>query len=438
MKLSVLEIRLGERKIGHLFKYGDIIRLAVEPDYANDRERPMLSLSFQAADPAQTPALLLDPFSSILNSPGNGRLPAFFQNLLPEGILRKHIAMERKCDEDDHFELLAACGGDLPGKVYATPAPSDKSLTARLVTQNNDSVEMTVIDDPLDDGISLSGMQPKIALVKEGGRFVAARHLDSGHIIGKLPAAQYDLLPQVELLSLQLADAAGVTVCKATLEPLTLIDNKGELALGRSTHFLAVQRFDRDCPGRMHAEDFAQVLSVDPQNKYSGGTYADIAAMMLAVTGLGESAVLELTRRIAVSELLGNYDFHLKNIGILHHDDGRIELSPAYDIVAYCVYVRGSGHALRFTPEQKSREGLTPQQLRAFANDIGLPEPKLRKEVSKVCQLALERWPALIERSDLLDGQKAKLLEHLYSRPMVQTLMRRQAVKSNASAGSES
>lgn len=429
MKLRVLEILLGERAVGHLFQYGDIIRLAVDPDYANDRGRPMLSLSFQAADPAQTPALLLDPFSNILNSPGNGRLPAFFQNLLPEGVLRQHIAMERKCDENDHFELLAACGGDLPGNVYARPAKGGNELTARLVTQNNDSVEMTVIADPLEDGISLSGVQPKLALVKEGGRFVAARHLDSGHIIGKLPTAQYDLLPQVEHLSLQLAEAAGVNICEATLESIDLIDNTGQFILGKSKQFLAVKRFDRDCPGRMHAEDFAQVLSIDPQNKYKGGTYADIAAMMLAVEGLGEEAVLELMRRIAVSELLGNYDFHLKNIGILHHDDGRIELSPAYDIVAYCVYVRGSGHALRFSAGQKPREGLTPQQLRAFAIDIGMPEPKLRKEVSKVCQLALERWPAMIEKSDLLGDQKAKLLEHLYSRPMMQTLIRRQSAK---------
>ena len=429
MKLSILEILLGERRVGHLFKYGDIIRLAVDPDYANDRNRPTLSLSFRAADAEQTPALLLDPFSNILNSPGNGRLPAFFQNLLPEGILRKHIAMERKCSEDDHFELLAACGGDLPGNVYAKPAKQDKSLTARLVTQNNDSLEMTVIDDPLEDGISLSGVQPKIALVKEGGRFVAARNLDSGHIIGKLPTSQYDLLPQVENLSLQLARAAGATVCEATLEPIELINDTPQFVLGKSSHFLAVKRFDRDQPGRLHAEDFAQVLSIDPQNKYSGATYSDIAAMMLAVDGLGEPAVLELIRRIAVSELLGNYDFHVKNIGILHHPDGRVELSPAYDIVAYCVYVAGSGHALRFAPGLKSRDGLTPQELRAFAVDIGMPEPKLRKEVSKLCQLALEYWPEMIKNSDLLDEQKNKLLEHLYSRPMIQTLLKRHAAR---------
>lgn len=429
MKLSVLEISIGDTLVGHLFKYGDIIRLVVEPGYAHKRDRPMLSLSFQAADPEQTPALLLDPFSTILNSPGRNRLPAFFQNLLPEGVLRKHIAMERKCDEEDHFELLAACGGDLPGNVYARPAKGGKELTTRLVTQNNDSLEMSVIDDPLEDGISLSGVQPKIALVAQGGRFVAARSLDSGHIIGKLPTSQYDLLPQVEHLSLKLAKVAGVNACETTLELVDLIDNTGQFILGKSKHFLAVQRFDRDRPGRIHAEDFAQVLSVDPQNKYTGGTYADIAAMMLAVDDLGEPAVLELMRRIAVSELLGNYDFHLKNIGVLHHDDGRIELSPAYDIVAYCVYVRGSGHALRFADGQKSREGLTPQQLRAFAMDVGIPEPKLRKEVSKVCLLALNHWPAMIEQSELLPDQKKQLLEHMHSRPMMQTLLRRQAVK---------
>lgn len=428
MQLRVLEILLGERLLGHLFQYGDIIRFAVDQAYAYDSKRPLLSLSFKAADSEQTPALLLDPRSSILNSPGNSRLPAFFQNLLPEGILRKHIALQRKCAEDDHFELLAACGGDLPGNVYARPAHAGKSLTARLVTQNHDALEMSVIEQPLEDAISLSGVQPKMALIEAGGRFVAARNFESGHIIGKFPTTQYDLLPQLEFLSLKLAAAAGIAVCEASLEPIVLLGDAPQFVSVKSSHFLAVKRFDRDQPGRLHVEDFAQVLSVDPQRKYSGGTYSDIAAVMLAVDGLGEGAVLELVRRIAVAELLGNYDFHLKNIGVLHYPNGDVRLAPAYDIVAHCVYVRGAGHALRFAPGLQARASLTPKNLRMFANDIGLPEPKLRQEIARVCQLALERWPAMIKASGLLEEQKARLTAHFYSRPMVQALMRRRRI----------
>lgn len=424
MKFSVLEILLGSLRVGHLFRYGDIIRFAVDDGYANDPHAPLLSLSMLAGDPVQQRAFFLDTLNPALNSLGEGKLPGFFQNLLPEGVLRDHIVAERACDPNDHFEILAACGGDLPGNVYALPA-NDEHLTARLVTQNYDALEMSVVDDPLEDGVSISGMQPKIALLEKGGRFVAARHLDGGHVIGKLPTVQFDLLPQVEELSLRLAAAAGVNACIATLQPLDLIDAEHRFDLGDTDQFLAVQRFDRDRPGRLHAEDFAQVLAVDPSRKYSGGTYADIASVMLSVDGLGEPVVRELMRRIAVSELVGNYDFHLKNIGVLHFPDRRIELSPAYDIVAYSVYMNGRGHALAFTAGMDKRQILDPASLRAFCDAIGQPEPALRAVIADVCARALEHWPEMIAASTLRPEQKARLVEFIKGRPVMQSALRR-------------
>jgi serine/threonine-protein kinase HipA len=424
MRISVLEILIGDLRVGHLFRYGDIIRFAVDEAYANDAQAPLLSLSMLAGDPAQQRAFFLDSLNPVLNSLGEGKLPAFFQNLLPEGVLRDHIVAERNCDPNDHFEILAACGGDLPGNVYALPA-RDGHLTAQLVTQNNESMEVSVVDDPLEDGVSISGMQPKIALLKKGGRFVVARNLDSGHVIGKLPTSQFDLLPQVEELSLRLATAAGVNACTATLQPLELIDANHWYDLGDADKFLAVERFDRDRPGRLHAEDFAQILSVDSARKYTGGTYADIASVMLAVDGLGMPAVRELLRRIAVSELVGNYDFHLKNIGVLHFPGRRIELSPAYDIVAYSVYMGGRGHALAFSVGMKKHQILDPASLRGFCDALGLSEPALRAIISDVCARVLEHWPEMIEASELRPEQKKRLVEFIKSRPVLQSFLRR-------------
>lgn len=425
MKFSALEILIGPTRVGYLFRYGDIIRFDIDDAYARDRNRPMISLSMLAGDEDQQAAFLLDRLNPVLNSLGNGRLPAFFQNLLPEGVLRSHIALERRCDEDDHFEILAACGADLPGNIYAIPT-HDLGLTARLVTQYNDALEVSVIDDPLDDGVSLSGMQPKLALISNGGRFVAARHLSGVHVIGKLPTAAYDLLPQVENLSLDLARAAGASVCRASLQPLSSIIADHRYVLGNSDKFLAVERFDRDQPGRLHAEDFAQVMSIDPQKKYSGGSYADIARILLAVHGLGEPAVNELLRRIAIAELLGNFDFHLKNIGLLHYADGHIEMSPAYDIVAYCVYHRGYGHALRFADGLPKRKVLDAQTLRAFSNEVGLPEAPFRRVIKEVCALAMDRWPAMIKDSDIQPEQKQRLWNFVKDRPLMASFIRRQ------------
>lgn len=427
MKFSALNIFIGELKIGIMLKYGGLIRLQFDVDYANIPDRPLLSLSMRAADPAQEAALLMDSIAPMFNSTGDGRLPNFFQNLLPEGILRKHIAAERACEENDYFELFAACGEDLPGNVRALPATLTRAFISKIVTQDFDALEESVIAEPLEDGVSISGMQPKLALILSGGRYVSGLRHGGGHIIGKLPTTQFDLLPEVEHLSLRLAEAAGVTACETSLQPLSLIIADHQYVLGKSDNFLAVKRFDRDKPGRLHAEDFAQILGVDPQDKYTGGSYADIARIMLAVDGLGENAVLELIRRIAVSELLGNYDFHLKNIGILHFPDGHIALSPAYDIVAYGIYLKGQGHALSFAAGQPKRQILSPASLRAFANDAGIAEPKLKRQIANVVAAAADTWPRMIEQSTLMPEQKERLQTFINERPVMQSVLSRRS-----------
>jgi serine/threonine-protein kinase HipA len=428
MKFRALEISLGERRIGHLFQYGDITRLAVGQDYAMANGPALLSLSLLAEGPEQQTAFFLNPMTPELNAVSPGKLPAFFQNLLPEGVLRKQIALERGCTEDDHFDILAACGSDLPGNVFARPA-KEQGLVETFVTQKHDSLEMSVVDEPMEEGFSLSGMQPKLSLVKDGKRFVVTRHFEGGHVIGKLPVSAYDRLPQVEHLSLELGRAAGANVCHSSLQPMNLIEDSAPLTEGRENHFLAVERFDRDIEGvfkgRLHAEDFAQVLGVDPMYKYTGGSYSDIMKVLLAFPDLGDDAALEFMRRLTVSELLGNFDMHLKNVGLLHHGDGRIELSPAYDIVAYSVYVNGEGHALKWTPGQERKQSLSPQLLRAFSNEIGMPEPRLRAVVRGVCARAYEFWPTMIDESDLLPVQKERLKAYIMGRPVMQSLVKR-------------
>lgn len=57
-------------------------------------------------------------------------------------------------------------------------------------------------------------------MLREGERYVGRTKLQDAHIIAKLPVVGYPFLPELEHLSLQLADKAGVNVCHAVLEPL--------------------------------------------------------------------------------------------------------------------------------------------------------------------------------------------------------------------------
>lgn len=488
MDISILEIVLvtpgGQRQhVGHLFRYGSeqpngLTRFVPGPDYVRNLERATLSLQFVAEDDQETQRLLQDIHAAEFNgyraapsrtSPaGPLQLPNWFQNLLPEGAFRAHIAEIRGCAEDDFFELLAACGTDLPGAVLALPVnEASADLMLELVTERQDALEVSVTQVPLLEGVSISGVQPKLGVNQDArGRYVARTKLDEAtHIIAKLPVVAYAKMPEVEHLSMGLARLAGVNACETRLVPMQALLAPHQYDLGASdladVNFLAVPRYDRDQPGRVHAEDMSQVLGFAPGDKYSREvSYSLLMQVFLTRESLGEEAVLELLRRLAVNELIGNPDCHLKNIGVYYPDGVNPRLPPAYDIVAHFLYVHAYGHALLILPadEQKALEDeqrrrfrqhfakehgrepvtgeelpwsrlllLQPTTIKALAERIGLPYKLLDKTASQVVKLAAERWPAAIDESNVAPEQKTRMKAMLERHPAVQALRRRGA-----------
>lgn len=461
MNVKALGIFIGTgQRIGVLFQYalGDsqvLNRFVADDAFANAGRAPSLSLSMLADDPAAQRALWADIGSTLFNGSyshtNSWLLPAFFQNLLPEGVFRDHVAAQRHCNPKDHFEMLAACGRDLPGNVYALPLELTRGELARYVTQDADSLEMSVTAEPLDDGVSLSGVQPKVGVIKEGGRYVGRTKMQDTHIIAKLPVVGQPLLPELEYVSLRLAAAAGVRVTEAHLEPLEALAVEHGYDLGeadKKTNFLAVTRYDRTPHGRIHCEDFAQVLGIQPEQKYLGASYLDIASVMMAFPSLGEPAVHELLRRIVVNEMLGNPDMHLKNIGIWYPDGHTPEMPPAYDIVAYAAYHRRIGHALHILPAgqekprmrvEDAREGraakpqIGPNVIRQFCAKLGIPEKPAAAVIRKSVTNAVQAWPAMIQGAPLTATQKERLIAHFNAHPLVESLMRRRSAAQHAS-----
>src|SRR5690606_10429117 len=119
---------------------------------------------------------------------------------------------------------------------------------------------------------SLSGVQPKLGVIRDGDGYVARTKEQDTHIIAKLRVVAYPLLPEVEELSLRLAKVAGVDACDAYLVPLSRLTARHNYDLGDeriATNFLAVKRYDRRPGGRVHCEDFAQVFGIMPEDKYT-------------------------------------------------------------------------------------------------------------------------------------------------------------------------
>lgn len=127
LNVNILDIFLSGQLCGKLFKFDPgtrqpHIRFVADIHFARHPRQNVVSLSMLAAHPSQQAAFWMDTVNNPAFNDLDGRLPPFFQNMLPEGVNRTRIAEARGCREDDHFALLAACGLDLPGAIKAVPA----------------------------------------------------------------------------------------------------------------------------------------------------------------------------------------------------------------------------------------------------------------------------------------------------------------------------
>ncbi len=236
-------------------------------------------------------------------------------------------------------------------------------------------------------------------------------------------------MPQMEDLCMRLAKLAGVDTCEFELADMRALAAGHRYDLGEEVQgsFLAVTRFDRGPAGRVHFEDFAQVLGVSPEKKYSQ-SYLVIAQTLLDLPGCGVPAVHELLRRIEVNDLLGNADMHLKNLGLLYRDARQAELAPAYDLLSTHVYLGTQGHALALLeearPDDKAKSKakddhrkplLTPQSLLRFTSALDIPQKQAARMLREVARQAAATWLAPIQAADITPRQRRVLLERLGS-----------------------
>ncbi|MDX2220346.1 MAG: HipA domain-containing protein [Burkholderiales bacterium] len=417
MRLRALDVFLGRSRAGTLIQVGQgleaLTRFVPDPRLWRKTDAPILSWGTVVADEDRAGYWLRYADIPFFNARG-GRLPSFFQNLLPEGMLRDHVAHQRSCARDDHFELLAACGLNLPGAVTVFPAIKYGPAVQQWLRTAPGQMVFEEVAEPMTGGAALAGVQPKLAMIESNGRYFTSQpDLVGTAVIAKFPTTDIAPLPELEELSLRLAAAAGVKTSRAKLVPIAAIADDVPFALS-GTQFLAVERFDRVRRRRIRCEEFAQIFGMQPDEKYShpAAVYSNFAAV-LAQMGR-EDDVLELLRRLLVNELLGNSDAHAKNVGIIYVDGEGPRLSPAYDIVAQAAFVKAPQHALPLIRGSAKRDTfLDPLVLRTFCAEAGMLETRGRAIVRGVVESALDQWPPMIEESRLPASMKNRLLEHV-------------------------
>lgn len=399
----VLTIRLGDVTVGHITGFQDGRSLFAFDDRYIDlgARRPTLSLSCNSPGDEATTAQLLQRTQS-----ARMRLPAFFSNLLPEGVLREYVVKRLKIHHDHEFDLFAALGESLPGAVRAIPADGRPPIA---VDAGADATRPANVAAQIK--FSLGGSQLKFSMIERGGRFTLADGNDEW--IVKPPNPRHPGLPANEYTMMRLAAAAGVQTPEVRLVKLQDVD-LGDFAGGLIPHWetwaYAIKRYDRTPAGRVHVEDFAQVFDVYGDQQYKAANYDTIGRLIFDRFPDRFEQLAEFVRRLVVNVLIGNGDAHLKNWSLIYGDTVLPALAPAYDLVSTVHYMRNDSLALNLAGTKRFVE-VDAARFERLARRVGAPPKFVLDVVEETVDAARGEWPGILS----MIGPPEDLREGLYA-----------------------
>ena len=259
----------------------------------------------------------------------------FFRELLPEGRMLARLAQQARLAEQDVIGLLRSYGRDVAGalQIWDPDVPGEPRQPALepLSSAKVGALLEHVQDNPLGNKpaggkTSLAGVQDKIVLGRtEGGWNRVIDGWPSTHIL-KPESRDYPTSIYDEEFGSRFVRAVGLTSFPTWIEEFTGIPA------------VVIERYDRSphAPlGRIHQEDFNQVLGAAGNQKYQRyGGKVSLERIARVFSAIGDRDSLErLFALVVVSVSVGNLDLHAKNISLLHLPDGSMTLCPAYDVV---------------------------------------------------------------------------------------------------------
>lgn len=433
--MRFLAVYLQQVRVGFLSQFGDIYQFLAEDTYVANPERPTLSLAYNVqGNEEATRQLLTQPATTLTR--GLGRLPPFFNNLLPEGPLREYLAAERNTTVNDDLELLAAAGNNLPGAItLRAETPSERVRLKHAIDKQDKHLQP--IDAPLTDAFSLAGVQFKLALSALESNTRYTIHLEQETkgevtpIIGKFPSSQRNDMVYTEFAGMELTRLAGIETAECWIAPLSALDEipHAKAPFSSAKEFLAVRRFDRVTgDGRIHIEDFCQVLSKMPEHKYGKrADYETIAAILLRAAHAGEQQVGAYISRQVVNTLLGNADAHLKNFSVIYRDGFIPELAPAYDQVPVFLYFDETPTLLINKAIDAMLKTQTLQTYRHLYKQLGLSTTLASKIVRETIERCLTLWPEAMRHLPLTTTQRNQITHRIMHLPLVQEVLKRRS-----------
>jgi serine/threonine-protein kinase HipA len=223
-----------------------------------------------------------------------------------------------------------------------------------------------------------------------------------GDYILKPPSDYYPHLPEIEDLTMHMANVCGIKTV-----PHTLVYLKDD------TLCYLTKRIDRTKKGKLHMEDMCQLTERLTEDKYKG-SHEQIAKTLLKYSANPLLDVTNFYEQVLFSYFTGNADMHLKNFSLLQDFQRQFTLSPAYDLVATAIVNPADKEELALTLNGKKSKLKYKDFLVAFETS-GLSQKVLDRMLDNfsTCKREMEK---MIEKSFLDNEYKEKYMNLLGQR----------------------
>lgn len=216
-------------------------------------------------------------------------------------------------------DFHAACSK----KIFGVPIPPELLYTETDIEELGKEVVRSQF--------AVTGAQPKLSLdiIAGKGDATPARFTIVGlwgQYILKPPTPRYPQLPEVEDLTMHLAQIANMEVVPHSL--IRFPSNR----LAYITRRIDRQK-KRKQVQKLHMEDMCQLTERLTEHKYDG-SHEQIAKTILKFSARPVLDVLYFYEQVLFSFLTGNADMHLKNFSLIDIPDQGYILAPGYDMVS--------------------------------------------------------------------------------------------------------
>lgn len=175
----------------------------------------------------------------------------------------------------------------------------------------------------IQDQTSLTGVQPKLSLhlqKHQGCSRLTIVGLWGGYIC-KPQTSQYPQMPEVEDLTMHLAEAAKIEVVPHTL-----------MRMADDSLCYLTRRIDRVGEEKIAMEDMCQLTERMTENKYMSSCER-VGKTIASFSTTPKMDVVNFFELVLFCWLTGNNDMHLKNFSLYEPHDSEIRQTPAYDLL---------------------------------------------------------------------------------------------------------